>query len=495
MSDHHATAAAAAQAKVLCNSDRYLPKAEQAARQLINSWITYGAKQKNECDPSKMPGILADVADGVLDAILRSGCRDFAGIFAYFLEAPEAVRVELVECSQEFAPMPQDCGPLVSIVHGYAHERMRDQLAHRLRDVLERGGDPCVVIEEITKHEASGSQVEKNDVFREMLVERAFDVNHPPPPPVPILMLGEKMISTPGNILAIQAGIKAGKTGVVGGINAALMVGRMSGSRDTLGFSSDNAEGRGVLHFDTEQSRCDHDATCRRALSRAGMEAPPAWFQSFSLADLSQANREVAIETAIHDAVVSFGGVFAVVLDGVADICRDPNDAKEAFSLVDRIHAAAIKYNCAFIVVIHENPGSEKTRGHLGSQLARKAETNLRLAKDAQTGVTTMWADYARHCHISKNDGICFSWSDVLGMHVNRGTAGQIKAGERQEKFRDEAEKAFGDSDQLTYTDLVSAIMQATGLKSVKTAEKRINTYQAEGVIIKTQGGSYLLKS
>lgn len=329
--------------------------------------------------------------------------------------------------------------------------------------------------------------------FRDMLAARAFDASNPPTQPVPVIKLGGKCIATVGNVMAVQAGIKSGKTATVGAILAAFVIGDGSGEHDTLGFTAANPEGHCVLHFDTEQSRYDHDGVIRRALARVGRSEPPEWFQSFCLTDLSQKDRMRAIETTIENAVATFGGVRAVLLDGVADFMRDPNDAEEAFALVDKLHALAITHGCTIPCVIHENPGSDKTRGHLGSQLARKAETNLRLHKDPATGITTIWADYARHCHIPKDAGTCFAWCDTVGRHVSKGTAGAIKASIKTEKFREEAEKAFGDEDALGYSALVAAIMAAVEI-TIKTAEKRVVTYQAEGIVRKDASGSYRLK-
>ena len=330
------------------------------------------------------------------------------------------------------------------------------------------------------------------DVFREMLADRIFDANNPPSKPVPILLLEKMPIATPGNLIAIQAGIKAGKTAVVSAINAAFIA-PTYGQHDTLGFSATNPQEHAVLHFDTEQSRYDHDGTIRRAMSRVGINCVPAWFQSFSLADLTQANRILAIETAATDAMVSFGGIQAIILDGVADIMRDPNDSAEAFSLVEKLHIEAINHDCTIICVIHENPGSDKTRGHLGSQLARKAETNLRLHKDPVTGITTIWADAARHCHIPKEQGTCFAWSDMMGMHVSKGKAGEIKANAKREEYSEQATKAFGEHVSLTYTQLVSAIMECNEVKE-RAAQNRVQTYQAEGIIIKNSSEKYILK-
>jgi len=340
------------------------------------------------------------------------------------------------------------------------------------------------------------------DVFREMLAERIFDADKWPAKPEPILSLGTACIGTPGNIMAVQAGIKAGKTATVGAINAAFFVGRAAGEFDTLGFTATNDQEHAVLHFDTEQSRYDHDATIRRALSRAGAERPPEWFQSFCLTDLAQGNRVYAMETAVEDAVQTFGGIHAVILDGVADFMRDPNNAEEAFALVDKLHGEAVRLNCLIIAVIHENPGgmdSGKTRGHLGSQLARKAETNLRIRKDASTAISTIWADHARSCHIPQSHGICFQWSDKMGRHVGCGRASAIKADAKHGEYRKLAEHAFGDQSAMTFTELREALREALkkdpeGKKaSEETAKRRIREFKAEGIVIQDGAKKYLL--
>ena len=382
-----------------------------------------------------------------------------------------------------------------------------EKFSHRLTDVSfgtvvhhakEHGWQPEPrqhPIINLGKDAVSDGKATSQDVCRAILAARAFDAATVPQRPVPILLLGDKVISTPGNLTNIQAPAKAGKSAVIGAIIAAMFNGNRQGA-DTLGFSADNCEGRAVLHFDTEQSRFDHDGLIRRAMTRARVDTPPPWFHSYCLTDISTDQRQQAISYAVEDAAAAHGGIFAIIIDGVADICRDPNNPEEAFRLVDGLHAGAIKHDCAIITVLHENPGSEtgKMRGHLGSQLERKAETPLRLAKDPGSGITTIWTDRARHCHIPKDKGTCFSWSDTQGMHVSRGSAGEIKASEKRQKFIEEATAAFGDAVSLSYSALVAAIMQATRLKSEKTAEKRVTTYQIEGIISKTPGGSYTLK-
>ena len=331
----------------------------------------------------------------------------------------------------------------------------------------------------------------REKLIRHVLAERAFDLSNPPPKPPAILSLDGKTISTPGNLTLVQGPVKSGKSAVMAAIMAAVLNGKRQG-QDTLGFSSENPRGFAFIHFDTEQSRYDSDALVRRAMARAKAASLPAWFRSYTLTDLGIEDRKAAIAMAVEDSAKEDGGIHSVVIDGVGDLCTDPNDPAEAFALVGELHSAAIAYDCPFILVIHENPGTEsgKTRGHLGSHLARKAETPIRLSKDEASGITTVWADRARHCHIPRGDGVCFQWSDAAGMHASCGSAREIRAEAKRSKFADEADRAFGDQERLSYTDLVARICEAAGVAE-KTAQARVKTYAAEGLIVKRDDGKY----
>jgi hypothetical protein len=331
----------------------------------------------------------------------------------------------------------------------------------------------------------------REDAIRAKLTARAFDFNNPPPKPRAVFKFDDKTISTPGNLTLIQGPVKAGKSAVMAAMMAAVLNGNRQGP-DTLGFSSENATAWGFIHFDTEQSPHDSDALIRRSMERARVSSLPPWFHSYALADLDVDERNAALAIAMKDAAANHGGIHAVLIDGVADLCASPNDETEAFGLVASLHSAAIAYDCSVIAVIHENPGNVegKTRGHLGSQLARKAETPLRLHKDEANGITTVWADRARHCHIPRSEGLCFQYSAAAGMHVSCGSAREIRAEAKRSKFADEADRAFADEDRLSYTDLVSRIEQTASI-TVKTAQKRVATYAAEGLIKKREDGKY----
>lgn len=310
-----------------------------------------------------------------------------------------------------------------------------------------------------------------------------FDFDNPPPRPVAVLRLNGQTISTPGNITNIQAKPKEGKTTIAGGVLSSVIVGERDGC-DTLGFSSSNPGGGIVLLFDTEQSHFDSDTNVRRALNRAKYRGKPDWVRSFCLTGKSSNECYQFITSAMRWAAAQSAGLFMVVIDGVADLCTDVNDAQEANFVVRKLQKAAIDYHCVIVTVLHENPGSEtgKTRGHLGSQLERKAETSLRVAKDTTSGIVTIWAERARNCMIPKSEGHCIRYDKEQCGFVSCGSAKQIKANEKLDEARQEVLKVFDGGAPGGYSDLCRKIMDVTGLK-IDSAKKRVKSWTDLGLI------------
>ena len=112
-------------------------------------------------------------------------------------------------------------------------------------------------------------------------------------------------------------------------------------------------------------------------------------------------------------------------------------------------------------------------------------------AKD-KDGITTIWAERARHCYLPKDKGPCFAWNDEKKMHASCGSAGEIRQAALIEKMQDEAELVFGDAEGLSHTDLTGAIMEALSLKD-RAAKGRISKWHAEGIIRKASTGKYYI--
>jgi hypothetical protein len=200
-----------------------------------------------------------------------------------------------------------------------------------------------------------------------------------------------------------------------------------------------------------------------------------------------------ALVMVMRDAAKRFGSVHAVLLDGVADLVADVNDAKESNGLVTQLHALAIEFDCSIIGVIHLNPGnSDKTRGHLGSQLERKTEANLKLER--KDGKTVVWADRNRRAPIPMESGPCFIWSDEAEMHISTGALGRLKQEVKRGHLRELAEAVMNASGngRLSWKGFHAGIAEADGL-SAGGARKKFAAMLDHGVIEKDDERQYHL--
>jgi len=248
-----------------------------------------------------------------------------------------------------------------------------------------------------------------------LLASRQFNPHIEPPPLRPIYTLDDKVICTPGNLSSITSAIKTGKSSV---INAAMASSfPHNGDCDLLGFESANPKGLAIVHCDSEQARDDHWHQINRAVRRVHLKAPPPWFYSYCLTGLGHKAALACYLEAIRIATDKHGGILSTFLDGLADFVSDVNDAAECNAFVAQLQDLAMQYECPTIGVIHFNHGTDKTRGHLGSQFERKAETNLRL--DKTNGITTIWSEKQRRAPIPKGTGPSFQWDDEAQMHLS----------------------------------------------------------------------------
>ena len=492
--------------KVLTHHERFLPKAEDAARQLVASWIESGPKEINTFDPAKMPtGPLVEVATGVLDAMTNRRVRDFAGIAAYFTEAPEGVRGELQECSQTFSPRPQDCKPLLAILTEYDRTRRRETLAHRLIETYERGDDTAAILREIAEFEAEGTD---RHTLREKAYALRFDPDKAPPPDETCMSIGEFPIAARGNLTATQGKSKVGKSAIISAILGAAQRGIYQTTGDTLCISWLTDSAGAIIHLDSEQSRADWHGLVCRSITRSGLGEVSPRLVSLPCVMFNRIERmEILRQTLAFEH--ERNGVDLVTIDGVADLCQSPNDEAEGLAVVSELMALAQRYNCAIVCVLHENPGTEtaKTRGHLGSELNRKAFANLRVDKDAETLVSTIYGLDMRKRDIPKEQGFCFGWDDAISMHTFQGRAAGLKAAHREAEAIAKARAEWGEIfacasgtngacptlSVLTDSEAERDMGGTNKLTKPDTMRKRMQRAESLGVLRKVETGFWAL--
>ena len=79
----------------------------------------------------------------------------------------------------------------------------------------------------------------------------------------------------------------------------------------------------------------------------------------------------------------------AIFLDGIRDVIGDFNDNEESANLIAECMMIATELDCCIFSVLHENPGSEKMRGHLGTELANKVSDTFECKKEKANGMVT----------------------------------------------------------------------------------------------------------
>jgi len=158
------------------------------------------------------------------------------------------------------------------------------------------------------------------------------------------------------------------------------------------------------------------------------------------------------------------------------------------------LRTLSIKYSCPVVCVLHENPskegGQNKTRGHLGSHLERKAFASLTLSKDAD-GVVSVFSGNSRKLHIAKDGAPSFVWSDDAGMHLTCQPAAPKKRSAASYKLTELAARVFDGvlSLGLRYSQVVETIeAKSRDRISNATARRRVDDMIDAGLIVRGEG-------
>jgi len=130
-----------------------------------------------------------------------------------------------------------------------------------------------------------------------------------------------------------------------------------------------------LVHFDTEQGLWH----CQKVFKRVyDMDSTinPEIYHTFGLRAIAYKTRLEFIEYYLSQKINTPS---LVIIDGIADLVSDVNSLEESNAVVQKLMEWSAKYNCHIINVIHQNYGSAKMTGHLGSFLEKKCETHIEL--------------------------------------------------------------------------------------------------------------------
>ena len=325
-----------------------------------------------------------------------------------------------------------------------------------------------------------------------MLQSCEIDYENPPDASKSIVAVNGVPLGTQDNLLCITGGEGTGKSNYV----AAILTGTLGTERlpteRTLGLEiTPNPNGLAVLHYDTEQSEAQLHKNLGKTLQRASLKNVPKFYHSLYLASLSRKDRLKLIRESMDLFYHKHGGIHLVVIDGIADLIRSANDETESIAIVDELYRLAGIYNTCIICVLHFVPNGIKLRGHIGSELQRKAAGILSIEKDDNPEYSVVKALKVRDGSPLDVPMMLFGWDKAEDMHVYRGE----KSKEDKEKRKTDeliavVKEAFRNSFKLTYQELCEVLMRKMEIKD-RTAKKYIAYMKEQHIMIQDTSGNY----
>ena len=314
-------------------------------------------------------------------------------------------------------------------------------------------------------------------LFREMLDElyqetiavmRTCEINfdNPPPAPDPMLSVNEVTIGSPGNLVCIAGSEGSGKTNYLGGIlSGAIKPGGIE--IDTLGTTvRENIHDHAVLLYDTEQSEYQLYKNLTYILKRSSLERPPDWFRAYSLVSISRSERMSLILESMDRHYYEHGGIHLVVIDGIADLLNGVNDEEPSVQLVEELFRIAAIYNTLIICVLHLAPSGMKLRGHLGSEVQRKAAGILLIEKELDQNTSVVKALKVREGSPLEVPIIRFGWSNAEGRHVYLGEVDKESAQTaRLNDLREIASETFRGCTHVNNRELRQILQDTFGIQ------------------------------
>ena len=325
-----------------------------------------------------------------------------------------------------------------------------------------------------------------------MLQSCEIDYDNPPDASKSVVAVNGVPLGTQDNLFCITGGEGTGKSNYVAAILAGTLGTERLPAEKTLGLEiTPNPNGLAVLHYDTEQSEAQLHKNLGKTLQRASLKTVPEFYHSLYLASLSRKDRLKLIRESMDLFHHKHGGIHLVVIDGIADLIRSANDETESIAIVDELYRLAGIYNTCIICVLHFVPNGIKLRGHIGSELQRKAAGILSIEKDDNPEYSVVKALKVRDGSPLDVPMMLFGWDKAEDMHVYRGE----KSKEDKEKRKTDEligviREAFRSSLKLSYQELCEILMREMEIKE-RTAKKYIAYMKEQRILAQDTNGNY----
>jgi len=236
----------------------------------------------------------------------------------------------------------------------------------------------------------------------------------------PIITIAGSIFAIKGDISFVAGLPKAGKSAISSFMIATGLIQQIPEHLDTLQIKTEYCFNKPIIYIDTEQPRAYTKKMIRTISKLIGEKDIPSNFYIFNLRELKPEDKLNFIRQLFKD----YSETHLWIIDGIADLVSDVNNTEISNNLLHEFSAKSQELDTAMILYLHENPGSNKMRGHLGSEAERKCGGAINVVKYREKGYHEIQARMLRG---SKDfEPVCFRYSEEFERMVSM-DANEIK--------------------------------------------------------------------
>jgi hypothetical protein len=211
----------------------------------------------------------------------------------------------------------------------------------------------------------------------------------------PIMKQGDNAVIFPHTINVIQGQAGSHKSRLAENLCAAFM--KTHNSQNThLDYKRTSFDSNyTVVYVDSERNLSEQLPYALQSIQlMAGFEKEehPYNFEYISLLQVPRKDRFSTLNEYLTYVRESTQRPLFIVLDVSTDCIEDFNRTDKSMELIDLMNVAINEFDVTFLCLIHENPNSDKARGHFGTEIMNKSSTvmQVRFEKDAQQNDTNL---------------------------------------------------------------------------------------------------------
>lgn len=299
----------------------------------------------------------------------------------------------------------------------------------------------------------------------------------------PVLKQGENAVIFPHTINVIQGQAGVHKSRLAENICAAFLKLHLC-SNELLGFNRVNFnETHTIVYVDTERNLSEQLPFALQSIQlKAGYNKAdhPTNFEYISLLQINRKERFAALNEYLNHIKKSTKNPLFIVLDVSTDCIEDFNKTDKSMELIDLMNMAINEHNVIFLCLIHENPKSDKARGHFGTELMNKASTVMQVGfeKDAsQNDTDIIRVKYLKCRSTARHTPFYIKYSEeAKGLVLADASEVSGVVNSRKHKASNEdmiefIEMYLGDGTTLTRVDLLDKLC-----KDFKASQRTIET-------------------